>query len=159
MTCLCVAICVFTTSLVGCSVATRVTVSVRAGLTLFHTAVGSGSGFARVLRVVHCRCGHTCRSLFGRFRCALMAQYDIEDSLKLRFVINAMQGDDPFRSESTVPPDLQSALEWTSQRSPEAVRQEREAMLSRLEGIADKMWCVALSLLCFTSQWLGFLSR
>ena len=88
-----------------------------------------------------------------------MAQYDIEDSLKLRFVIKAMQGDDPFRSESTVPPDLQSALEWTSQRSPEAVRQEREAMLSRLEEIADKMWCVALSLLCFTSQWLGFLSR
>lgn len=65
-----------------------------------------------------------------------------DDELKLQFTIDAVRLADPFVTGTKIPTDVQECIEWISQRTSSEVRNEREAIIQRLEGISANMWCV-----------------
>ena len=60
----------------------------------------------------------------------------------MRFMIDALEHEDPFMSPVTVPDDVRSAIEWQAARSAEEVCRERRQILDACVAKAAWLRCV-----------------
>ena len=65
---------------------------------------------------------------------------DPKDAQKLRFISEHFQKQSPFDIEKEMDKDVQSALAWMKERSPEQVINEREYIISEIERQGERMW-------------------
>ena len=77
---------------------------------------------------------------FGRVAVLLVLLNTDEDKRKIRFALEALNGEDPFELVGELPLDVEEALAWQESRTPLEVIQEREAIMTNLEAAGQAMW-------------------
>ena len=60
----------------------------------------------------------------------------------MQFTLDAVNKPDPFAVVKDIPPDVQDAIRWLSERSPSQIIHEREIIMQKLEKRAKQMWSV-----------------
>ena len=95
---------------------------------------------AKRAKVDH-RSGHTSREASGDMKGkGPFSKRHEEDVKKLKFTLEAIAAADPFQQEVSLHRDVEHALEWQAQRTPQQVMQEREETITSLERAGDMMW-------------------